>query len=108
MNAKLLKFLMFASKTTFLFILIQAVFIQVMTANELKGQALDEVGIVLDLQGTTLVEVLKEIEKNTDFRFTYTARVARDKTKLGIVKATNVKKVLEQLLLQQLNNTRVL
>ncbi len=89
---------MFASKTTIFFVLIQTAFIQIMAANDLRGQNLEEVGIVLNLRNVKLVDVLTEIEKSTDLRFTYTAKVAKDKTLLRSIKATHVKGALEQLL----------
>ena len=60
---------MCTSKGVCYIFLLQLIGLQFLLANDLKGQSLKEVNITLQMKQATTLEILKEIESQTQFRF---------------------------------------
>ena len=71
MYKKLLRVLMFASKQILYACILQVMAMQLLAAKTTKSQSIDEVYVSVDFKGAKLLEVLKEIEKQTEFTFIY-------------------------------------
>ena len=98
MKSDLLKLLMFASKQAIYVFFIQVIAMQFLIAEPSRSQNLREIGITLHLKNTSLENALSEIEKSTDFNFTYGHHV---KTKKGLINLEiengNLREVLESI-----------
>ncbi|MDN5213625.1 TonB-dependent receptor [Fulvivirgaceae bacterium BMA12] len=107
MKFDLLKLLMFASKQTIYVFLIQVIAMQFLFAEPSNSQNLREVGITLLLKNTSLENAFGEIEKNTDFNFTYGRHIQADKELIDLeVKNGNLREVLESIAAQSKLNFR--
>lgn len=80
MKVKLLKKIMFAAKQVFYIFLLQLVTLQLINANELKSQNIEQVKISLNTGGTKLSEVFSTIENQTNFVFIYDTDVLKNET----------------------------
>ncbi|UZR98397.1 SusC/RagA family TonB-linked outer membrane protein [Chondrinema litorale] len=96
MKLDLLKLLMFASKQAIYVFLVQVVAMQFLIAEPSNSQSLMEVDITLNLKNTSIENVFSEIEKHTEFNFTYGNRVKTEKVFIDLdIKNGNLHEVLE-------------
>ncbi len=107
MKFDLLKLLMFASKQTIYVFFIQVIAMQFLFAEPSNSQNLREVGITLHLKNTSLEHAFGEIEKSTDFNFTYGRHIQTGKELIDLeVKNGNLREVLESIASQSKLNFR--
>jgi len=81
MKVKLLKKIMFVSKQMFYIFLLQLVFLQLVNANGLRSQSIEQVRISIKMKDATLDEVLEAIERRTDFMFIYDTEILNNNKK---------------------------
>ena len=67
-----------------LFIIIQAVTMQFIIAENLHGQNLKDTRVTLELEKERLTEIFKVIEDKTDFSFVYPEEVRNDRSKFSL------------------------
>ena len=84
MNSKVLKLLMIASKQACYIFLFSLVSMQTLLAYHLSGQHLEKVLVSVQLKQATPLEVIRELEKQTDFIFGYDRTLSRLKTKIDL------------------------
>ena len=84
MNSKVLKLLMIASKQACYIFLFSLVSMQTLLAYHSSGQHLEKVLVSVQLQQATPLEVIRELEKQTDFIFGYDRTLSRLKTKIDL------------------------
>ena len=107
MKFDLLKLLMFASKQAIYVFLIQVVAMQFLVAEPSISQSLMKVDITINLKNTSIEEVFSEIEKHTDFNFTYGNKVKAEKVFIDLdIKNGNLREVLESIASQSKFNFR--
>ncbi|WP_020529735.1 SusC/RagA family TonB-linked outer membrane protein [Flexithrix dorotheae] len=107
MKFDLLKLLMFTSKQAIYVFLIQVTAMQFLVAEPSSSQSLMEIGITLNLKNTSLEEAFNEIEKSTDFNFTYGKRVKTEKIFIDLeIKDGNLQEVLKSIASQSNFNFR--
>lgn len=68
---------------------------QFILAGNLNGQKLANIQIILDVKGQTVVSIFDLIEQQSGFTFSYTGKVATDKTLLDLNLSGTLKNVLE-------------
>lgn len=90
--------LLFVSRHLFNLFLIQATAMQFLFANGSSGQSLEEVRVNLKADRTSLVELIQQIEAQTNFDFAYNEKVSKaaDEISLNIQNGT-LKEVLNAL-----------
>ncbi len=84
MKTTLFNTIMFVSKNTIYFFLLQMVGLQLLVANDMKGQMLKDVKLSLHTNAATPVEVFEEIERKTDFTFGYNRSVAKLEKEISV------------------------
>ncbi len=109
MNSILLKQLMFASKHILYIFIFQIITGQLLMALDTSGQSLEDINISLNAESFKLKDVFNDIEKQTDFTFTYSSEINKAKERVSlIVKKENLRSVLEKISQQsQLNFKRI-
>ncbi|MBT28020.1 MAG: SusC/RagA family TonB-linked outer membrane protein [Thalassobius sp.] len=107
MKLDLLKLLMFASKQAIYVFIVQLVAMQFLLAEPSVSQSLTEVDITLDLKNTSIEDVFSEIEKHTDFNFTYGNKVKTEKVFIDLdIKNGTLHEVLQSIASQSKFNFR--
>ena len=98
MKSDLLKLLMFASKTTCYFFLVQILALQFLIAKPTSGQALKDVNLSINLKKARLEQIFETIESKTEFNFTYGNTVMLDKSEISLrMSRTTLREVLEEI-----------
>ncbi|MEM9681367.1 MAG: SusC/RagA family TonB-linked outer membrane protein, partial [Bacteroidota bacterium] len=98
MKKELLGTIMYLSKGLFYIFLFQIIGLQLLFANNISGQALEEIGIEIHLQNATLIEIFKEIESKTKFSFIYDRSISSVNQKFTIESGgQSLRKVLTDL-----------
>lgn len=107
MKFDLLKLLMFASKQALYAFLIQVIAMQFLIAAPSSSQSLQEVGITLQLKNTSIEEAFSQIEKSTDFYFTYGHRIKTEDLRINLdLRNGNLREALEAIARQSNFNFR--
>lgn len=98
MNSILVKQLMFTSKHLLYLFIIQAIAGQLLMANDSSGQSLEEIHISLSVESLKLTDVFSDIEKQTDFTFTYSSEINKAKDRISLsAEKENLRSVLENI-----------
>ena len=71
MQRKILKLLMFVSKTVYYLFILQLVGLQLLMANDTRGQSLQKIRISLEVEDASIKEVFNVIESKTDLSFVH-------------------------------------
>lgn len=97
MKIKLLKQLMFISKQMFYIFLVQLMTLQLVNANQVKSQSIEQVRISIDMRKAGLAKIFSEIEAKTDFVFIYDAGILGSQKRSSLnFKNEAVIEILEQ------------
>lgn len=95
MKKNFIERIVFLSKHTFRVFLVQVLFMQVLFANPTKSQDLSDYKVKIKVQEISLVEVLKMLEKQTDFEFAFNQKVSKNETKITLEMRDNLRNVLK-------------
>lgn len=84
MKSELLKLLMFVSKTTCYLLILQLAGLQLLLANDTKGQPLKDITVTIHVNDATPVEIFEAIERQTDLRFVHSQSISKIKETLDL------------------------
>jgi len=77
MKLKLFKQFMFASKQMFYIFLLQLFTLQLVNANQIRSQSIEQVKISVELKKAGLEKIFSDIEEKTDFVFIYDSNILK-------------------------------
>ncbi|WP_373497093.1 SusC/RagA family TonB-linked outer membrane protein [Aquiflexum sp.] len=97
MNNNLLRQLVFCTKQTIKYFLLQLLVLQVVLAEPSSSQSMEDYQVTLNVTDQKLVEVLAALEKQTDFVFAYNQQVAKDKSRITIANTSDLKTILQKI-----------
>ena len=98
MQQKLLKLLMFVSKTACYLFILQLTGLQLLMAANTKGQSLEKITISLELQNATLKEAFDVIASKTNLHFVHDRAISGIDTRLDLsYKQATLKEVLQDI-----------
>lgn len=97
MKINLLRLIVLCTKRTIKYFLLQLLFIQVIMAEPSASQGMGDYKVSIHARNQRLVEVLADLEKQTDFVFAYNQEVVRDKSRITISLSSDLRTVLEKI-----------
>ncbi|MFO7824621.1 MAG: carboxypeptidase-like regulatory domain-containing protein, partial [Cyclobacterium sp.] len=97
MKINLLRLIVFYSKRTLKYFLLQMLLIQAIMAEPSSSQGLEDYQVTLRANNQKLVRVLSHLEKQTDFMFAYNQEVARDDSRVTLDMTADLKTILQKL-----------
>jgi TonB-linked SusC/RagA family outer membrane protein len=97
MKNNLLRLIVLYSKQTLKYFLLQLLVIQVIMAEPGSSQSMEDYQVNLQANNQKLVEVLAELEQQTDFVFAYNQEVAKDKNRITLNLSSDLKSVLKSI-----------
>ncbi|WP_162418600.1 SusC/RagA family TonB-linked outer membrane protein [Cyclobacterium roseum] len=97
MKINLLRLIVFYSKRTLKYFLLQMLLIQSIMAEPSSSQGLEDYQVTLSAHNQKLVRVLSQLEKQTDFVFAYNQEVARDDSRVTLNMTADLRTILQKL-----------
>ena len=97
MKINLLRIIVFYSKRTLKYFLLQMLLIQAIMAAPSSSQGLEDYQVTLRANNQKLVRVLSHLEKQTDFVFAYNQEVAWDDSRVTLDMTSDLKTILQKL-----------
>lgn len=97
MKINLLRLIVLYSKQTLKYFLLLLLAMQVVLAEPSSSQSMEDYKVSLRATNQRLIQVLAELEKQTDFVFAYNQEVARDRSKITINLSSDLKTILKKI-----------
>jgi TonB-linked SusC/RagA family outer membrane protein len=95
MEINLLRLIVLYSKQTLKYFLLQLLVMQVVFAAPSSSQSMEDYQVSLRASNQRLVQILADLEKQTDFVFAYNQDVAKDRSRININLSSDLKTVLK-------------
>lgn len=97
MKNNLLQLIVDCTKKTIKYFLFQLLIIQVLMAEPSASQNMADYHVTIQAKNRPFIEVLSELERQTDFVFAYNQEVAKEKTKITLNYSSDLKAVLKKI-----------
>lgn len=97
MKNNLLRLIVLLTKQTLKYFLLQFLVIQVLVAGPTSSQSMEDYQVQLQVKNQKLVQVLTDLEKQTDFVFAYNHEVAKDRARITLNLSSDLKSVLKKI-----------
>jgi TonB-dependent starch-binding outer membrane protein SusC len=97
MKINLLRLIVLYSKQTLKYFLLLLLAMQVVLAEPSSSQSMEDYKVSLRATNQRLVQVLAELEQQTDFVFAYNQEVARDRSRITLTLSSDLKTILKKI-----------
>ncbi|MFC4870988.1 SusC/RagA family TonB-linked outer membrane protein [Negadavirga shengliensis] len=97
MKINLLRLIVLCTKQTLKYFLLQLLVMQVIMAEPSASQSMEDYHVSLKVRNQKLVQVLADLEKQTDFVFAYNQEVAKDNSRITLNLSTDLKTLLKKI-----------
>ena len=97
MKINLLRLIVLYSKRTLKYFLLQLLVMQVVLAEPSSSQSMEDYKVSLRATNQRLIQVLAELEKQTDFVFAYNQEVTRDRSRITLTLSSDLKSILQKI-----------
>lgn len=97
MKINLLRLIVLYSKQTLKYFLLLLLAMQVVLAEPSSSQSMEDYKVSLRATNQRLVQVLAELEKQTDFVFAYNQEVAKDRSRITLTLSSDLKSILKKI-----------
>lgn len=97
MKINLLRLIVLYSKQTLKYFLLLLLAMQVVLAEPSSSQSMEDYKVSLRATNQRLIQVLAELEKQTDFVFAYNQEVAKDRSRITLNLSSDLKSILKKI-----------